>query len=271
MGFVRKQIGTDRDFGADLKELRELRGWSLDQLAGATGIPKSTIQALEEDRLDIFRDPVYAERHVKALVQALDGRVGFFLHKYRMVLEEQGFASDEKPMTFIARIKRSALFVPSKYFLLLIPLPLALVLGWYVWHQAVGLSAAPRLEISAPSEHATIDEPTIAVTGMTDPTASVTVNGLQAIVESDGVFSVTLNVPRGMTKLTITAKRRYGNMAQVTRYVTYSPEYAPAVLDLQALRPATTTSIATTTEALPAIKKQPRKARAKSSTSTDSN
>jgi transcriptional regulator with XRE-family HTH domain len=231
MSFVRKKVDAERGFGEDLKELRELRGWSLEQLSKVTGMPASTIEALENEELDRLRDPIYAERHVRVLVKALEGRVGFFLHKYRIFLEENGLNGDSQPLTFFARVRRSALFVPSKYFLILLPLPLAFVLGWYVWRQAAYLSAPPRLEVSLPVDHAVVHEPAVRVSGLTDPTASVLINGSPAVVESSGDFGLSLNIPRGMTKLSIVAERRYGGRSEDVRYVTYEPEYAPAVLN----------------------------------------
>jgi transcriptional regulator with XRE-family HTH domain len=245
MSFVRKQVDTERSFGAELKELRELRGWSMEQLARATGIPHSMLQALEDERLEEFRDPSYAEHHVKAAVKALDGRVGFFMHKYRLLLEGRGQSKPEVPLTFFARIKRSALFVPSKYLLWLVPIPLALVLGWYVWRQATDLSAPPVLTISQPAENVVLKHPTVTIAGMTDPSASVSVNGQAAVVQASGDFSVTFNIPRGMTKLTVTSRRRYGGVSQLVRYVTYAPEYAPAILDKDALLDATVSATST--------------------------
>ncbi|MDD5725800.1 MAG: helix-turn-helix domain-containing protein [Patescibacteria group bacterium] len=247
MSFVRKQIDAERGFGVELKELRELRGWSLDQLAHVSGIHKSTIQALEEENLEVFRDPLYVERHLRSIVKALDGRVGFFLHKYQVFLEEKGYLVEKKPLTFFARIKRSALFVPSKYFLLLLPVPLAMVLGFYVWRQASYLAAPPRLEILEPVDHLTLREPFATVSGITDPTALVSVNGTPAVVEASGVYGITINIPRGMTKLVVIAKRRYGGISEATRYVTYEPELAPAVLNTKNLQNATSTQSATST------------------------
>lgn len=246
MSFVRKSVDTERGFGADLRELRELRGWSLDQLAHVTGIPHSTIRALEEEELGKLRDPVYAERHVKVIIKALDGRMGFFLHKYRNYLSEQGFFDNQKPLSFLEKVRHSALFVPSKYFLLLIPLPLVLILGWYVWDQATYLSASPKLEISVPADHAVVHEPAVYVSGLTDPAASLLVNGTPAVVESSGVFGLTLNIPRGMTKLLIVAERRYGGRAEAVRYITYEPEYAPAILDPKGLNRVGLNSVTST-------------------------
>jgi len=257
MSFVRKQVDTESGFGQELRELRELRGWSSDQLSRTTGIPLFVIQSLEEERLEELRDPFYVERHVRSMVRALDGRVSYFLHKYRRLLERKGQTQGPQRLNFLARLRKSSLFVPSKYFLLLVPLPLALIVGWYVWRQAEDLSSVPRLEVTAPAENAAVDQPWVAVTGLTNPMANVTVNGAPAVVQADGQFKIQISVPRGTTKLTVVARRRYGNRSQLVRYITYNPEYAPAVLDNKSLWPATATAAATGTDDLPRTKDAP--------------
>jgi hypothetical protein len=247
MSFVRKQVDTESGFGQELRELRELRGWSSDQLSKTTGIPLFVIQSLEEERLEELRDPSYVERHVRSMVKALDGRVSYFLHKYRMLLEREGHKHGSEQLNFLARLRKSSLFVPSKYFLLLVPLPLALIVGWYVWRQADDLASVPRLEVTAPAENAAVADPQVTVTGLTNPMANVMVNGAPAVVQADGQFKIQISVPRGTTKLTVVARRRYGNQSQLVRYITYNPEYAPAVLDTKTLRPATTTANTTGT------------------------
>lgn len=222
MSFVQKKIGTEQGFGADLRQLRELRGWTREALERATGIQKNTIRLLEEERLDELNDPVYAERHVRALVKALDGRVGFFLEKYNLALEKLGKKSNQDNLMFAQRLKKSALFVPSKYFILVGIVFIIAGLGWYVGHQAGHLTASPRLEIFEPADHAVINNSLLRVRGKTDPTASVTVNGQSAVVETDGDFDLSFDVPRGMTRLDIVSRRRYGGSVESVRYVTYN-------------------------------------------------
>lgn len=250
MSFIRKTVDTQRGFGSEMRELRDLRGWTVEQLSKATGIHASIINALEGERLDEFKDHLYVERHIKSIVTCLDGRIGFILGKYRDYLKDQGTLENAQPLTFYARMKRTALFVPSKYLLFFLPLPLVIILGWYVWHQAVYLSAAPDLRVITPVDHQVLSEPMVTVTGITDSSANVTVNGMQAIIENSGAFNLTLYIPRGMTKLDIVARRRYGGASQAVRYVTYAPEYAPAVLNPNAFEasPATSTEMTTSTE-----------------------
>jgi len=222
MVFIHKSVSTDRSFGADLLALRELRGWTREQLAKATGIHTSSIAMLEEERFGELSDPVYAERHVRVLVKALEGRVGFFLGKYREAVAQTGLAEQAIANTsFIRRLRRSDFFVTSRYAAAAVLLPFVALIGWYVWRQTLILTAPPPLEVSMPAPDATVRESFVDIKGRTDPSAAVTVNGIAAVVERDGSFDYSFDVPRGLTRLVIQAKRRYGGLTESIRYVTY--------------------------------------------------
>ncbi len=228
MAFIQKTVTAEHVFGQDLRELRELRGWTREELTASTGIRPSVIAAFEQGEWDKIDDPEYAERHVRLLVQALDGNVPFMLGKYRMALKAaQALKNDAERLSFVKKVRRRDLFAPTRYFAILFLLPLAVLIGWYVWRQGASVSSPPILDVREPADRATLMEPKVKIGGTTDAAASVTINGKAAIVGSDGKFSLTVDIPRGTTKLDIVAMRRYGGRNQVTRYVTYAPANGP--------------------------------------------
>ncbi|MFZ6015686.1 MAG: hypothetical protein ACOYUZ_05025 [Patescibacteria group bacterium] len=233
MSFIQKSIGSDIEFGKDLKELRLLRGWSKKQLQEYTGIHESIITIFEEERFSELSDVKHAEYHVRNMVKALDGRVPFFIQKYRGAIKERGLSLEnpKKYHSFIHRVKSWELFTPSRYVPILLILPLAFLLIWYLYFQISSLTRAPVLNIIAPADFAVIREPTLEIHGFTDPSASVLINGKKAIVEQDGYFSLSLDLPRGMNELEIVAKRQYGGMNSVIRYVTFAPVHGPSFMD----------------------------------------
>ncbi len=229
MGFIKKSVGTEQGFGVDLKELRELRGWLMSDLASASGIPEYIICALEKEDFSALSDPIYSERHVRVLARVLEGRAPFLVGKYRAALKHRGLdkKNSKQDYSFTRKISRGAFFTPTRYFSFLFIIPLFALLGWYIWSESRIFSLSPILIIDEPASDAVIQTPRIIISGQTDPTASVVVNGIDAIVEPDGRFKMSLDVPRGLNKLEITAKRRYGIQTQDVRYITYSPAYGP--------------------------------------------
>lgn len=82
----------------------------------------------------------------------------------------------------------------------------------------------PQLDVSAPTDGQQIHggDKNVAVSGTTDPADSVNINGITAIVQSDGTFSKTIPINEGDNTITITATNQYGSTTQVQRKVTYS-------------------------------------------------
>ncbi len=229
MAFIKKSVGTEQGFGVDLKELRELRGWQISDLSSASGIPEYIISALEKEDFSALSDPVYSERHVRVLAGVLAGKIPFLIGKYRTALKLRGFdkKNAKQNYSFTRKIDRSAFFTPTRYFSFLLIIPLFGLLGWYIWSESRIFSLSPELIITEPAPDSVIQAPRVIISGQTDPEAAVVINGISAIVEPDGRFKLSLDVPRGLNKLEITAKRRYGIQTQDIRYITYSPAYGP--------------------------------------------
>jgi transcriptional regulator with XRE-family HTH domain len=244
MTFVHKQLAPSGGFGHDLKDLRELRGLSYEEVATITKIHPSIIKILEEERLEELADPAYSERHVRSIVAALEGRPGYFVKKYRELVDER-IVKTEKPSLLRRRPRRSDFFVLSRALALLGFLAfVAITAGYLIW-QGVLLQEPPELSVLEPLDGAVITSPQVSVNGQTDPTAIVTVNGRTAVVKQDGQFSVSFDLPRGATTLTIEARRRYGSVVREVRRVTYErPELPPEEIE-ESIIPTSTSATST--------------------------
>ncbi|MBU1348715.1 helix-turn-helix domain-containing protein [Patescibacteria group bacterium] len=226
MPFMQVNVGGV-GFGPALRQLRELRGLSREELAELTKIHLSVIAAFEEERLTDIIDPTHAERHVRALLVPLEGRPAYFLPKYRELLERKGIDATHS-MTAPHAVRRRDFFVTSQAIALVGFLALVtLAAGYLIW-QARIIQEPPPLTVLTPVEGARLADPRVDVLGKTAPGALVSVNGQPAVVSADGVFTLSFDVPRGLTTLTIVAKRRYGSSATDARSVTYDHVPAPA-------------------------------------------
>jgi len=227
MSFVQKRIqDSPGGFGADLRELRQLRGYSLDTLSRLSGIHPSIITALEEERVEDITDPVYAERHVRTLARVLEGRAEFFLHKYRELLTMRDL-SHAPDRTLHTNIRKRDLFVVSRLFVFLGFFVLVAAVAAYVGTQAFEISKAPALSVTLPAEGEQTDSSHIRVVGTTDPLATVNVNGQNAIVGPDGGFSVVIDVPSGVSTIRVEARRRYSRSTTIERHLMFlRPEAA---------------------------------------------
>jgi transcriptional regulator with XRE-family HTH domain len=221
MGFVQKRIQHQiGGFGADLKELRELRGYSLERLSKISGMHVTLISAFEEERLQDIADPVYAERHIRTLAKILEGREEFYLQKYRKLLEHRLLAkAPERALR--PRIRRSDLFVTSRLVMFCGFVIVVIAIGAYVAYAAREIVKAPILRVTAPIEGAIAIESSVAVQGETDPQASVIINGQKIIVDDAGTFFASINIPSGVSTIRIEARRRYGKTTVIERHVMF--------------------------------------------------
>ncbi|MBI4139099.1 helix-turn-helix domain-containing protein [Candidatus Uhrbacteria bacterium] len=225
MSFVHKHLGVEGRFGGSLRELRELRGFTREELSERTRIHPSIIAAFEEERLNELTDPMYAERHVRTLAAALEGRPGYFLQKYRQLLVELGLVSADV-MRVRPTVRRRDFFVTSRVVAVLGFLAIAAAGGGYVFWQAYLLQDPPPLRIFTPQDGAEFLHPRVSVQGETAPNALVTVNGARAVVSPDGQFRIEFDIPRGVSVISVEARRRYGSPVRQVRHVTYGREMA---------------------------------------------
>ena len=58
-------------FGAYLRKSRDLRGLSLEEVAGATRLPVRIVAALEADDLEELSEPAYALKYARAAAEAI--------------------------------------------------------------------------------------------------------------------------------------------------------------------------------------------------------
>ena len=222
MPFVLKSVNAEGGLGADLKELRERLGLTIAQASNRTKILESLIRAWEEERWQDIDDAIYSERIFKNYVAFLGGAGTYFVAKYREALQKSGIElNPEEYLPRTRNIPKFDLAVGARVRTLAIfALFITLAVG-YVFVQIRSISVPPPLDVSQPLEGARLDGPQLKITGQTLPSAVVTVNELPAVVQNDGTFELTLDVPRGTTLITVTAKKRYGREITITRRVVY--------------------------------------------------
>lgn len=86
-------------------------------------------------------------------------------------------------------------------------------------------SEKPKLEVTEPSDGQEVKggDKKVNVSGKTDPDNLVSVNGQTTIVNSDGNFSIAININDGDNTLSILATNSIGNINKIERRVKYTP------------------------------------------------
>ena len=227
MSFLHKKIRDDSFlFGSDLKDLRALHQIDFEEACRETRIDPTILRAFEEDRIEDIRDPIFAKRHLLAYVKYLGGYEPYFAFRYQSYLDEHH--QSERDVKELLPKERSVrfldLFVAPQFLTFLGVLVLALFFGGYVFWQAYLVNSEPPLIIYSPDDGVRLDRPRVHVEGETMPEATVLINDREAPVDEEGGFALDLDLRRGTTVITITARRRRGSETTIERRVVFGEE-----------------------------------------------
>ena len=222
MAFVLKRVNGTGKLGPDLVELRERAHLSLEQAAHVAKLTPSFLRALENEEWGDLPDPIYAEKLLKSYVSFFGVNESYYLHKFREGLNAREI--ERNPADFLPRPVRlgaTALVVTPRIIAAIGFLCFVFLLGGYVYVQARSMSLPPELSVLTPIDGHRVDDPHVVVQGQTLAGSIVSVNGVEATVRPDGIFSYELNVPRGTTLIRIISRRRHGAESVEVRRVIY--------------------------------------------------
>lgn len=223
MTFLHKRVEEGHGtFGSHLRDLRDLQQISIERASRDTKIRDTILLAFEEDRMAEMDDPVFAERHLLAYVRYLGGHEPYFLARYRERLKELNATHHTRDLLPRTRgVRWMDMFAGPQLLAVAGILLLGMAFGGYVLWQAHLVRIPPPLVVEHPMEGEHLTGPSVLVRGRTMPEAVVTVNGKDAPVDGEGAFSLSLDVRRGTTLVTVTARRRRGSQITVERRVVY--------------------------------------------------
>lgn len=223
MTFLHKRVEEGNGtFGSHLRDLRDLQSISLERASRDTKIRDTILLALEEDRITELDDPVFAERHLMAYVRYLGGHEPYFIARYRERLK--GLNAERQVNDLLPRkrgVRGWDLFAGPQLMAVAGIVLLGAVFAGYVLWQTHLVRIPPPLSLSSPQDGERLERPTVVVRGHTMAEAEVTVNGKDAAVDDQGNFSLSMDVRRGTTVLTVVARRRRGSETHLQRSVLY--------------------------------------------------
>ena len=221
MGFVQKSINPGGGLGHDLIELRSKAGLTLTQASSLSKVPESFIRSLEQEQWEEISDPLYFEHVFRAYLAIFQVQQNYYIQKYRDCLKITSQVRDTQDLLPRARVRWIDLAVWSRLIATIALGIFALGIGGYVFYQVRAVTAAPQLSVEQPKEGERLAIPVVNVKGKTETDATVTINGREAIVNDDGTFTLSLDIPSGPTIIVVDAKKRRGKTAEETRHVFY--------------------------------------------------
>lgn len=211
--------------GSILKEARESRHLTFDQVEAATKIRAKFLQALEADDYRILPSQAYAKGFVKNYGEFLgipaETTLAFFRRQTKEVAR-----SAILPKGVTESLNRTWFQLTPGKFLLLLIVGLITIFLSYLGMQYRQIQSPPRITLELPADNTVFSIRKIELLGATDPDATVTINGVSVLVRSDGKFFDQVSLEPGKNTITIVASSRFGKTSTVTRSVSFQNEEA---------------------------------------------
>jgi cytoskeletal protein RodZ len=209
--------------GSILKDTRLSKGLSLDEVERDTKIRVKFLEGIEADDYSKLPSQSYARGFIKNYGVYLglnpDTLLAFFRRQTKDVPKTSLLPNG------ISQPLRQQFFrlTPGRFLAFLFVGFVAVFLA-YFGLQYRSLQLPPQLSIESPKDHLATSQNRIEVFGKTDPDATITINGVSAVVRGDGRFFDQVTLVPGINNITITATSRFGKSATVVREVVQQAE-----------------------------------------------
>ena len=207
-----------RTVGQILKETRESKLYTLDEVERHTKIRKELLRALEDDN--------YAKLPPLTFIQGFVKNYGKFLgldgHKLMAVLRRDFEASKHPPMimeSFSKPLTKKRIFItPSRLIGTVIAI-IVISFFAYLWFEYRSFVGAPTLEVMSPTQGQTVEVTSISVEGSTDPDAKVTVNDQEVGLNPEGKFKEEVKLSSSVNNISVVSTSKFGQSTKIERTV----------------------------------------------------
>ncbi len=208
-----------RTVGQILKEAREAKLYSLEDVEKHIKIRRELLEALEQNDYSKLPPPTFIQGFIKNYGKFL----GLDANKLLAVFRRDFESKKHPPVvmeSFSNPLGKSSRFrlTPSRVIAGIVVLIILLFFGylWFEYRQFVG---APDLVVTSPQDQQTVEIPTVVVNGKTDSEAKVAINSQDVGTDKDGSFHEELKLSSSTNKIIITSTGKFGQTAKVERTV----------------------------------------------------
>lgn len=207
-----------RTIGQLLKETREIKLYSLDDVEKHTKIRKELLKALEEDDYQKLPPLTFIQGFVKNYGKFL----GLDSSKLMAILRRDYEASKHPPQVLESfakpLTKKLILVTPARLIGLVIAI---IIVGFftYLWFEYRQFVGAPKLEVNSPVQGQTIEMTSVSVEGSTEPEVHVTVNEQEVGTDSNGNFKEEIKLSSSVNTISVVATSKFGQSTKVERTV----------------------------------------------------
>jgi len=204
--------------GQLLKEAREAKFYTLEEVEKATKIKHEFLTALEADNYSQLPSATFVKGFIKNYAKFLK----LDQNKLLAIFRREFPKTKQKPYVmdaFSSPVSEGRLKItPGRVFGLVV-LTLTLSFFAYLWFQFHQFVNPPNLFLSSPPDQLTTDSPSILVEGKTDPEIKVSVNSQEIEVGPSGDFKEEISLSSPVNKVSVVATSKFGQKTQIERMV----------------------------------------------------
>jgi len=212
--FTLKKIENDQKAGEKLKTARLKKRLSIEDIAKKLQIRGEYLSALEKEEYSLLPSGLYGKQFLKeyCLFLGLNFKQTLALTPFYESREDENPFSQK-----ILRRHKFIIFPKLVRNLLFITLFLICILYLIIYFRQ--LISPPNLSVEYPDKNLVTTELVINVLGKSDPETEIKINNSSIMSAKDGSFSQEVKLKKGLNKLTISAKKKYGQESIIQRQV----------------------------------------------------
>ncbi|TSC87601.1 MAG: Transcriptional regulator, XRE family [Microgenomates group bacterium Gr01-1014_7] len=207
-----------RTVGQVLKEERERKFYTLDEIEKVTRIRKELLEALEKGEYQKLPPPTFIQGFIKNYGKFL----GLNTEKLLAIFRRE-FSEGKNPPRIMESFanpldKKRFKITPTR---VLVSVVLALIITFfvYLWFQYRFLVGSPFLEVTQPVDQFSTIQEEIVISGRTDPEAKVSINNQEIQVDQNGKFSQQIKLADNASTIVISAVSGSGKQTKIQRTV----------------------------------------------------
>ncbi len=199
--------------GEILRNAREKKKLTIEQVEKATKIRSKFVLALEANQFEKLPGPTFARGFVKNYAVYLGLPPEETLAFYRR-------QATGNPLSIIPKSPietgKNGILTPQRFTVVSISL-LLLVFFAYLAYSYWQFAGTPVLIVNNPVNNLVMTQDSVEVVGKTDPGATLSINNQLVVISENGSFDIKVPLSPGINTLTVIASNKFGKKTTVTR------------------------------------------------------
>lgn len=213
-----------KSVGSVLRDQREKKKLTLQDVYKSIKIHPKYLRALEDDDYSVFDGKVHAKGFLKTYTEFLGLNLSEILAFWR---REHESMFEKAPEEHFARFEHleAPKFVWTSGFILTVSIVSIVILFFgYLFFQYRSYTGNPNLEIFYPEENRLLEVDIVDVTGRTELDSEVFINNQKVILNPTGNFATSIKLKEGINTLSILAVNKLGKKTENIRTIIYRPQ-----------------------------------------------